>query len=103
MCSKPKGLGARAQEYRHHKTNAYALNNLIGVDSAGLITTAVLGAPASVSDSSLFEQTQLFRAMENSAHSVSLRGMPEGYCVIADSGFTQRPRVMTAFNRTNLV
>ena len=64
LADKPRGLGARAQEYLHYKTNSYGLNNLIGVDSAGLIVTAILGAPASVSDSSLFEQTRLFKAME---------------------------------------
>ena len=103
LASKPKGLGARVQEYRHHKSNAYALNNLIGVDSAGRITTAILGAPASVSDSTLFEHTQLFKAMEHLDPAVYGRGMPEGYCVIADSGFTQRSWVMTPFSRTNLI
>lgn len=46
MASKPRGLGAQAQELRNYKSNTCALTNLIGVDSAGCITTAVIGDAA---------------------------------------------------------
>ena len=67
------------------------------------IKTAIFGAPASVSDSTLFENTLLFKAMENLGSTDLSRGMPEGFCVIADSGFTQRSWVMTPFNRNHLI
>lgn len=75
----------RAQWYRDYKSNASAISHLIGFDSAGLITTAVISAPDSVSDTRLFEQTDFFKAMENKDGSAAFR-MPDRFVVVADSG-----------------
>lgn len=99
MLPKPRVISL-AQEYRDYKSNTYALNNLIGVDSRGLIETAIIGAPASVSDTHLFEQIDLFKAMENKDGSDSAFRMPDRFVVLADSGFTPKVRVATPFTAT---
>ena len=53
LADKPKDIGARSQECFHLEKGSHGLNNLIQVDSQGLLTTAIIGAPASVSDSTL--------------------------------------------------
>lgn len=97
MDKAPRGLGAGCYEYLYYKTKSWSLNNLVGVDARGRVTTYVVGAPASVADSTIFQGLSQYQAMTGGGSVGRERGYPEGYIALGDSGFTLLLWMMVPF------
>jgi DDE superfamily endonuclease len=95
----PRGLGRRClQDLYNWKHRRYTLSNLIGVNAIGRITTAVCGGSGNVSDWEILKLTALYQAMEGEEGADASKRYPEGYCIVADSGFVHRKWIMTPFS-----
>jgi DDE superfamily endonuclease len=73
----------------------FALSNLLGVDALGFITTSICGYSGNTSDSVIFKFSEAHRATEGVQGANMEAAHPPGYCVVVDSGFSQRMWIMT--------
>lgn len=86
----PQGMPADSREdFWSTKYQSYELNNLIGVDATGFITTAMCGYSVNTSDTTIMKRSDFFRAMQREPGSNPEHAMPQGYVIVVDSGFSQ--------------
>jgi DDE superfamily endonuclease len=90
-----------SQDFYSVKDGTYALLHLVGVDGTGRVLWASCGFLGSMGDIEVLNTTNLYRAMSGE-EDWPLDRLPDGFVVIADSGFILRPWMIIPYSAREL-